>query len=282
MDLKRAERPLEGKVAVVTGASRGVGKGIALSLGEAGAKVYVTGRSLSPGSSNWPGTVAETVRQIEELGGTAVAVRCDHGNDEEVRDLFARIERDEGRLDVLVNNVFGAPDRMPTTVPFWDLPEDLWDQLLTVGLRSHYVASRCAAPMMVKQCGGLIVNTSSGGAVRYVFNVPFGVQKAGVDKLAHDMAHDLKPFGVAAVSIWPGFIKSEKLLAQPDRLPPEQAKYILENGESAQFAGRGVVALASDSNVMDKSGRVLLVAELAEEYGFTDVDGKIPAAPARG
>lgn len=278
--MKRAGKPLEGRVAVVTGGSRGVGKGIALSLGEAGAKVYVTGRSLKPGTSNWPGTVAQTVSQIQELGGTAVAVQCDHGNDHEVRDFFARIERDEGRLDILVNNVFGAPDRMPTNLPFWELPDDLWDQLLTVGLRSHYIASRCAAPLMVRQRGGLIVNTSSGGAVRYVFNVPFGVQKAGVDKLARDMAHDLKPFGVTAVSIWPGFIKSEKLLAQPDRLPPAQAKHILENGESAQFAGRGVVALATDPGMMNKSGQVLLVADLAREYGFTDIDGRTPAAPA--
>jgi len=279
--MKNPEGPLKGRIAVVTGGSRGVGKGVALSLGAAGAKVYVTGRTLNAGTSNWPGTVVETVQQIEELGGIGIAVRCDHGNDDEVRDVFARIESEEGRLDILVNNVFGAPDRMPTNVPFWELPEELWDQLLTVGLRSHYIASRCAAPLMVKQRSGLIVNTSSGGAVRYVFNVPFGVQKAGVDKLARDMSHDLRPFGVAAVSIWPGFVKSEKLLAQPNRLPPAQAKYILEHGESAHFAGRGVVALATDPHVMEKSGRVLLVAELAQEYGFTDIDGRTPVAPAR-
>jgi dehydrogenase/reductase SDR family protein 1 len=135
---------------------------------------------------------------------------------------------------------------------------------------------------MAERGSGLIVCTSSGGAVRYTFNVPFGVQKAGVDKLAKDMAHDLKPFNVACVVIWPGFIKSEKFLAQPDRMPAPLAKRIMEEGESAEFAGRAVVALAKDPAIMEKTGKLHLVAELAEEYGFTDIDGRMPAAPARG
>ncbi|MGE3304085.1 MAG: SDR family NAD(P)-dependent oxidoreductase [Hyphomonadaceae bacterium] len=274
--------PLAGKIAVVTGASRGVGKGVAIGLGEAGATVYVTGRTFEPGGSIWPGTVAETAAQVDAAGGKGIPVRVDHGDDAQVDALFDRVEQEQGRIDILVNNVFGAPDAMPANTPFWELPPTLWDDLMRVGLRSHYVASRRAAPTMVRQKSGLIVNTSSGGAVRYVFNAPFGVQKAAVDKLAKDMAHDLRPHNVAAVSIWPGFIKSEKIQARPDRLPPALMKHIMENGETALFAGRGVAAIAADPNVMAKSGQVLLVSELAAEYGFTDIDGRVPLPPARG
>jgi len=140
-----------------------------------------------------------------------------------------------------------------------------------VGQRSHYIASR----------KGLIVNTSSGGAVRYTFGVPFGVQKAGVDKMAKDMAHDLKPFNVAAVVIWPGFVNSEKFLAQADRVPAPLAKRIMESVKSSEFARRAVVGLAADPAIMEKSGRLQLVAELAQEYGFTDTDGRMPSAPSR-
>ncbi|VTU23350.1 3-oxoacyl-[acyl-carrier-protein] reductase FabG [Variovorax sp. PBS-H4] len=275
-------RPLEGKVAVVTGATRGVGKGVALALGEAGALVYATGRTLESGSSNWPGSLQETADEIARRGGTCIPVVCDHADDGSVKRLFERVHDEQsGTIDVLVNNVFAAPARMPVNVPFWELDDDIWETLLRVGLRSHYVASRCVAPRMVARRQGLIVNTSSGGAVRYTFNVPFGVQKAGVDKMAKDMAHDLKPFNVAAVVIWPGFIKSEKFLAQPDRMPAALAQRIMADGESPEFAGRAVAALAADPRIMEKTGQLHLVAELAQEYGFTDVDGRMPATPAR-
>ena len=276
------QKPLEGKVAVVTGATRGVGKGVAVALGEAGARVYVTGRTLDPGGSKWPGSLQETVDEITRRGGRCIPVVCDHADDESVKRVFERVhDEQKGVIDVLVNNVFAAPAQMPVNVPFWELDDDLWEGLLRVGLRSHYIASRCAAPKMVARRQGLIVNTSSGGAVRYTFNVPFGVQKAGVDKMAKDMAHDLKPFGVASLVIWPGFIKSEKFLAQPDRVPAPLAKRIMESGESAEFAGRAVVGLAADPAIMEKSGRLHLVAELADEYGFTDIDGRMPAKPSR-
>jgi dehydrogenase/reductase SDR family protein 1 len=275
-------KPLAGRVAVVTGGSRGVGKGIAVALGEAGATVYVTGRTVGAGASPWPGSLQETVAEIDRRGGRAVALACDHADDEDVERAIGRVLDESGKIDVLVNNVFAAPARMPIHVPFWQLDDALWDDLMRVGLRSHYVASRLAAPSMVARRSGLIVCTSSGGAVRYTFNVPFGAQKAGVDKLAIDMAHDLRPFGVASVVLWPGFIKSEKFLAQPDRMPPALAKRIMDDGESAEFAGRAVAALAGDPHVMAKSGQRLLAAELAAEYGFTDVDGRVPAAPARG
>lgn len=280
--MQAQEKPLQGRIAVVTGGTRGVGKGVALALGEAGATVYVTGRTLSPGHSNWPGSLSETVDEIAKRGGIAIPIVCDHADDGSVKQVFERVHDEQsGRIDVLVNNVFAAPAQMPVNVPFWKLDDEIWETLLRVGLRSHYIASRCAAPRMVDRGQGLIVNTSSGGAVRYTFNVPFGVQKAGVDKMAKDMAHDLRPYNVASVVIWPGFIKSEKFLAQPDRVPPALAKRIMEHGESAEFAGRAVAALAADPEVMTKSGQLLLVAELAREYGFVDIDGRLPDAPSR-
>jgi dehydrogenase/reductase SDR family member 1 len=268
-------------VALVTGGSRGVGKGVAIGLAEAGATVIVTARTRSSGGSEWPGSLDETIAAIDQAGGKGVGLLCDHSDDGSVRDIFELIRRDHGRLDVLVNNVFAAPNVMPVNVPFWQVPTSLWDTMHSVGLRSHFVASQFAVPLMLPHKRGLIVNTSSGGGVRYTFNVPFGVQKSGVDRMARDMAHELKPFGISAVSIWPGYIKSEKLAAQPDRVPAALAKLIAERGETPVFVGRAVAALAADPDVLAKTGQILLASELATEYGFTDVDGKIPPAPSR-
>jgi dehydrogenase/reductase SDR family member 1 len=272
---------LEDCVALVTGGSRGVGKGVAIGLAEAGATVIVTARTRSSGGSEWPGSLDETIAEIDKAGGKGVGLLCDHADDSSVRDIFDLIRRDHGRLDVLVNNVFAAPNVMPVNVPFWRVPTSLWDTLHRVGLRSHFVASQFAVPLMLPQKRGLIVNTSSGGGVRYTFNVPFGVQKSGVDRMARDMAHELKPFGISAVSIWPGYIKSEKLAAQPDRVPAALAKLIAERGETPVFVGRAVAALATDPDLIAKTGQILLASELAIEYGFTDVDGKIPPPPSR-
>jgi dehydrogenase/reductase SDR family protein 1 len=268
-------------IALVTGGSRGVGKGAAIGLAEAGATVIVTARTRSSGGSEWPGSLDETIAAINQAGGKGVGLLCDHADDDSVRDVFDVIRRDYGRLDVLVNNVFAAPNVMPVNVPFWQVPVSLWDTLHRVGLRSHFVASQFAVPLMLPRKHGLIVNTSSGGGVRYTFNVPFGVQKSGVDRMARDMAHELKPLGISAVSIWPGYIKSEKLAAQPDRVPPALARLIAERGETPVFVGRAIAALAADPGVIAKTGQILLASELASEYGFTDVDGKIPPPPSR-
>jgi dehydrogenase/reductase SDR family member 1 len=272
---------LKNCVALVTGGSRGVGKGVALGLAEAGATVIVTARTRSGGDSEWPGSLDETVKAINAAGGAGAGLPCDHSDDNSVQAVFERIGREYGRLDVLVNNVFAAPSVMPVNVPFWQIPMSLWDTMQQVGLRSHLVASRLAVPLMLPQRRGLIVNTSSGGGIRYTFNVAFGVQKAGVDRMARDMAHELRGYGIAAVSIWPGYIKSEKLEAQPDRVPPALARLIAERGETPQFAGRAVAALAADPDVMEKTGQILLASELALEYGFTDIDGKVPPPPSR-
>jgi dehydrogenase/reductase SDR family member 1 len=262
---------LKGRVAIVTGASRGVGKGIALGLAEAGATVYVTGRTVQSGTAYWPGSIVETAAEIDRLGGEGIAVRCDHADDEDVERLFERVRGDRGRLDILVNNAFATPDGdMPTNIAFWELPIAFWDRLHEVGVRSHYVAAWHAARQMAEQGRGLIVNVSSGGAARYVFGVAYGAGKAAVDKMAKDMAHELRPFGVAAVSLWPGPVKTEKTLTHPERLPPAVAERILKFGESPIFSGRAVAALAGDPDVMEKSGQVLVVADLSKEYGFTD------------
>lgn len=272
---------LEGRVAVVTGASRGVGKGVALGLGEAGATVYLTGRSLE--SSDDPrGSLSQTAAEIAALGGVGVAVRCDHTDDGQVKAMFDRVRTEQGRLDVLVNNVMSTPQRaeLPAGAlsqwdlhPFWEMPISIWDAFHTVGLRSHYVASVFAAPLLIDTGGGLIVCISAPGSRRYVQNVAYGVGKAGVEKLAADMAEELRPHGVASVSLWPGFIRTEDVLAQPDVYPD------LSSTVSQLFPGRAVAALAVDPTVMEKSGQTVKASELAAEYGFTDTEGDPPSTP---
>lgn len=268
-------KSLEGRVAVVTGASRGVGKGIALGLGEAGATVYVTGRSLERGSDP-RGSLEQTAAEISSLGGVGIVARCDHSDDEQVEAVFAHVRADHGRLDVLVNNAMSTPqpEELPAGAvtfwdlhPFWEVPVSFWDAFHTVGLRSHYVASAFAAPLLIETGGGLIVCVSSVGSERYVGNVPYGVGKAGVEKLAADMAEELRPHDVASVSLWPGFIRTEDVLAQPDAYPD------LSGTVSPLFPGRAVAALAADLAVMSRTGQRLKASELAEEYGFTDLSG---------
>jgi dehydrogenase/reductase SDR family member 1 len=263
---------LDGKVAVVTGASRGVGKGIALGLGEAGATVYITGRSLDS-SDDQRGSLRQTAHEIDSVGGKGIAVRCDHAVDEQVKAVFDRVRTDHGRLDVLVNNVMSTPQRseLPAGVPtfwelhpFWEMPVKFWDSFNQVGLRSHYVASAFAAPLMITTGGALIVCISSAGAIQYAENVAYGVGKAGVDKLVADMAVELRPHNVAAVSVWPGFTRTEDTVDQAALYPD------LSNSVSPIFNGRAVAALAADPRVMEKTGTHVRVKDLAAEYGFSD------------
>lgn len=268
-----AKPDLKGLVAIVTGASRGVGKGVALGLGEAGATVYVTGRTVAP--QPLPGTIGETADAVTALGGRGIAVPCDHAVDAEVEALFARVDREQGRVDLLVNNAFAVPDGK-LVAPFWELPIDQWNTMHTVGLRSHYVAAVFAARRMVAQKSGLIVNVSSFGAKIYAVNVAYGVGKAGVDRMSRDMGRELAPHGVTVVSLWPGIVKTERLLLEPERLGFDTSK-----GETPQFSGRAVAALAADPKRLDKTGQSLVVAELAQAYDFTDLDGSRPASLRR-
>jgi dehydrogenase/reductase SDR family protein 1 len=265
---------LNGRVAVVTGASRGVGKGVAVGLGEAGATVYVTGRSLSP-TDDPRGSLNQTVAEIAALGGSGVAVRCDHADDAQVAAVFDRVRAEQGRLDILVNNVMATPQRSTLPPgkrsqwdlhPFWEVPVGIWDAFHTVGLRSHYVASAFAAPLMIATGGGLIVCISAPGAIRYVGNIPYGVGKAGIEKLVSDMAEELRPYQVASVSLWPGFIRTEDVIAQPDVYPD------LSGTRSPRFTGRAVAALATDPRLMERTGQRLKSSDLATEYGFTDLE----------
>lgn len=271
-----------GRVALVTGASRGIGKGIALELGAAGATVYVTGRTVEPGPI--PGTVGETAAEVDELGGHGVAVACDHHDDAEVAAVFERIAAEHGHLDVLVNNVYSAPDLVPWLGKrFWELPIEAWDQVIDIGARSHYVASVSAMPLLLAAGGGLIVNVSSSGAVTYAHNVVYGVGKAAVDKMTADMAVELEGTGVSVVSLWPGLVRTEllELGAQHDEdgdyleLPGE-GRFDLSAAESPRFLGRAVVALADADDLAQRSGRAFTSAGLARELGFTDIDGRVP------
>jgi dehydrogenase/reductase SDR family protein 1 len=252
---------LNGEIAIVTGASRGVGKGVAIGLAEAGAIVYATGRTIT--------------EEAFVAGKGIIPVRCDHTSDSEVEAAFQRINKEQDHLDILVNNVWGGYENMMENgeftwmLPFWKQPLWRWDAMFTAGVRAHYVASAYAARMMVERRGGLIVNISFWAAQKYLSNVAYGVSKAATDKMTADMAHELREFNVAVVSLYPGLVRTEKVL--------EAAAFLdLSNSESPQFIGRAVAALASDPNVMRKSGQVLVAASLAQEYGFTDVDEKQP------
>lgn len=278
---------LGGRVALVTGATRGIGKGVALELGAAGATVYVTGRTRRPPPATGgalPGSLDETVEGVGALGGEGIGITCDHRDDVQVRAVFDRIATDHGRLDVLVNNVYSSPDLAPWLgKPFWELPLRAFDQVIDIGVRSHYVASVLAARAMVATGGGLVVNISSPGAERYMHNVPYGVGKAALDRLTADCAHELRPLGVTVVSLWPGLTRTE-LTARAPR--DEQGRQLLSlpegtvdlaMAETPRFSGRAVVALASDPGVLRLAGRALRVSDLAALYGFTDVDGRVPS-----
>jgi NAD(P)-dependent dehydrogenase (short-subunit alcohol dehydrogenase family) len=273
------ELPLRGRVAVVTGASRGVGRGIALGLGEAGATVYLTGRSVRGGAavSDVPGTIDEAAEEVTRLGGRGIPIRCDHRDAAAVGQLFHRVAEEQGRLDVLVNSVWGGYENMVEggaftfEQPFWLQPLWRWDAMFAAGVRACYVASQFAARMMLDRGRGLIVAVSFWAGQKYKGNVAYGVSKAATDRLVSDMAHELRPHNIAAVSLYPGMVRTERVI--------QFAEYLdLSNSESPLFVGRAVAALAEDPGVLDKSGKVLVAAALAEEYGFTDLDGRRPRA----
>jgi NAD(P)-dependent dehydrogenase (short-subunit alcohol dehydrogenase family) len=268
-----------GQIALVTGASRGIGKGIAQALGAAGATVYLTGRTEDPAHPTvpLPGSIHETARLVTEAGGTGIALRCDHADDAQVRAVFDRIRAEQGRLDLLVNNAWAgyqAKQRSRKSgfhTALWKSPPAFWDTMFAVGVRSHYVASVHAAALMVAQQRGLIVHLTAATGESYGDNVAYGVSKAAVNRMAADMAHELRPHGVAVVALCPHIVATEMLMA--GRKDPSLAKWM----ESPLFVGRAVVALASDPALMAKSGGVYATRALAHEYGFTDLDGHRPA-----
>ena len=267
--------PLTGKVAVVTGGSRGIGKGCALELGAAGATVYVTGRTLEEGAAPLPGTVGATADEVTALGGQGIAVVCDHREDDQVAALFERLQKEHGRLDVLVNNAFLIPPELTSGKPFWEVPISNWDDMIGVGTRSAYVASVYAVPLMTTQKSGLIANISSSGALEYAWHVAYGVGKCALDRFTADAAHELRKHDVAVVSLWPGLVRTERTVRVGNAIPGLD----LDTAESSRFTGRAIAHLAADPKVMVKTGRAVASRALADEYGFTDIDGSLPAGP---
>ena len=249
---------LKGKVALITGASRGVGKGIALELIEAGATCYITGRSVD---------------DMRYVAGKGTAIECDHRKDERVESAFRRIADEQGRLDILVNNVWGGYENMlengefTWSRPFWQQPPGRWDAMFQAGVRAHYVASQ----MMVAQQGGLVVNLSFWAAQKHIGNVAYGVSKAATDKMTADMSHELREKKVAVVSLYPGLVRTESVLEAA-----AQGWLNLSNSESPEFIGRVVAGLAADPEVMQLSGQVVVAAAYALQHAIADVDGRQP------
>ena len=286
---------LSGRIAVVSGASRGAGRGIAVELGAAGATVYVTGRSTrtQPAQSygpmlalsalsQVPGSIDETADEVTRAGGRGIAVRCDHTREDEVAALFARVHDEQGRLDLLVNNAWGGHEVFDGVfqAPFWQRPMAQWDAMFDRGVRNHLLASRHAAPLLVQQKRGLIVTTTFWDRDRYLQgNLFYDLAKASMTRLAFGMAQELRPHGVASVALSPGWMRTEFVLAghHTDEAHWHERPELART-ESPRYAGRAVVALAGDDKIMERSGAVLRVGDLAHSYGFTDTDGRrVPA-----
>jgi NAD(P)-dependent dehydrogenase (short-subunit alcohol dehydrogenase family) len=290
-------KTLKDKVVVVTGASRGAGRAIAAVLGEAGATVYVTGRTVrgTPAVDGLPGTIEDTAEEVTQRGGQGVAIKCDHTNDADVEALFERVRREHGRLDILVNNVWGGYEGQMfglPRVPFWEQPRAQWESMFVAGVRAHLVASQVAAPLLIESAkqqsvenepspgpslqgrgNPLIINTVGWAYDEYLANLCYDVSKAAIIRMIRGMAHELRPHNVATVALAPGFMRTERIMAAHAAHP-----FDLGWTESPEYLGRAVRALAEDANVMQKSGEVLTVGHLAREYGFTDIDGRQPAA----
>jgi NAD(P)-dependent dehydrogenase (short-subunit alcohol dehydrogenase family) len=261
-------------IAVVTGASRGAGAGIARALGAHGCTVYVTGRTSNSGSAAAPGTIDETAARVTAAGGTGIAVAVDHSDDAQVDALFEQIRAQHGRVDILVNNAAIIRDEMMGRTKFWEEPLSVIDTL-NVGLRSSYVATVYAAPLMISQGKGLVVFSSSSGAVHYAFGPAYGVPKAGTDKMAADMAYDFREYGIAAISIWMGSLLTERVRTIIAR-SPEKYGHILDSAETPELTGHVIWALYSDPSLMELSGQTQIGAELAVKYGIRDEDGRQP------
>ncbi len=269
---------LAGRVALVTGGTRGIGRGCALELAAAGATVYVTGRTRHEGDSDLPGSLDSVEAEAASLAGRAIGVVCDHRVDDSVAEAFERVRSEQGRLDVLVNNAFLLPDEIQPDLDFWQTPISWWDDMIDVGTRSAYVASHHAAQLMTVQRSGLIANISSAGARSLHLHIAYSAGKAALDRMTADTASQLAPFGVAVVSIWPYFVRTERLL-QIEESAPADWDHDIEGAESQRFVGRTIVALSQADDRLARSGGAFTSAELAIAYGLTDLDGSLPSGP---
>ncbi|MEK5477952.1 SDR family oxidoreductase [Paenibacillus sp. FSL R5-0407] len=277
-------KPLAGKIAVVAGATRGAGRGIAVMLGAAGATVYCTGRSVRGGASdiNRSETIDDTAEMVTARGGIGIPIRCDHTEEEEVKALFERIAKEqEGRLDLLVNDIWGGEQLTHWGTPFWEQP--LGDALLMQerAIKTHLITSYYGAPLMIKRGEGLIIEVTDGSTYNYRGNLYYSLAKISPIHLAAAMAEELRPHHITALAVTPGFLRSEQMLDHFGvgednwRDAVAQEPHYIES-ETPYFVGKAVAALAGDPNVHEKSGRALTSWDLSDEYGFSDVDGRQP------
>jgi len=268
---------LQGKVALVTGGSRGAGKGIAIELAKAGAYVYITGRTTAAlSSSEWPGDLESTVHEIEREGGLGAAIRCDHTVDSETEHVIRQIEAEQGRLDILINNIWGGNKLEIANKPLWELPIEHWDNMFISGVRSQLMTNYYAIPLMRNNPnGGIIIHTTYWDHYKYVGNFYYDLAKNALVRMAYGLSIELKNSGIAVIALSPGWMRTELVLksVNTDEAHWHEVKE-LETTESTRYIGRAVCALASDSEIMAKTGIPQVVGELAEEYGFTDIDGR--------
>jgi NAD(P)-dependent dehydrogenase (short-subunit alcohol dehydrogenase family) len=269
-------KSLSGKVALVTGGSRGAGRGIAIELGKAGAIVYVTGRSTKGSATNdWPGTVDDTVSEIEEAGGKGVAVRCDHTIDAETESVIEQIRNEQGKLDILVNNVWGAHDIGVEPGAFWELPLALWDKMFTAGVRAQLATNHFAIPLLRENRGGVIFHTTFWDEGRYTGQFYYDLAKNALVRMAYGVSEELREDGIAVLAVSPGFMRTELVLKHFGADEENWEDFDdLQKTESPRYIGRAITALAMDPAVMEKSGHVFKAGDLAKEYGFTDIDGR--------
>lgn len=266
-------RALEGKVAVVTGAGRGIGKGIALALGEQGCTVFVTGLRRGDGET----TIDTAAAQVTAAGGRGHAIRCDHGDDAQIEALFREVADAAGHIDFLVNNVYRIPDPPAWGGGFWDHPISIWDDQVGIGLRAHYVASWHAAPLLFAAGpGAAILNVSSPGGLGYHFSCSYGAGKAGLDRLTADMAVELEPKGVATATLYPGSVSTEFV-----RSVAEQRGMDVSKSQTPLFVGRAAAALLGAADLMQRTGTIQWVEDLAEEFDLVDETGQRPPPYAR-
>lgn len=262
--------PLSGRVAVVTGASRGIGKGIAIGLGEAGATVYVTGRTRGTGDR----TIDTTAELVSLAGGQGLAVEVDHAIDDEIDGLFRLVESEHGGLDILVNNVFKIPDPPAWEGGFWEHPLEIWDDQVGIGLRSHYVASRSAAPLLFRCTGSMIFNITSPAGFTYLFNAAYSIGKAALDRMTHDLGIELLPKGVSVIGLRPGPVRTEFIQDQASA----GVSVLTEGVETPIFIGRVVAAIATDQDRFEMTGRVHWTTDLGSHYKLVDEDGAVPVS----
>jgi NAD(P)-dependent dehydrogenase (short-subunit alcohol dehydrogenase family) len=269
---------LDGWVVLVTGATRGIGRGCALELAASGATVYATGRTLREGESELPGSLESLESEARTLGGRAIGLLCDHRDDASVARLFERIRDEAGRLDLLVNNAFLLPEGIEPDRPFWETPLSWWDDMIDVGTRSAYVATHHAARLMVERGSGLVVNISSAGARALHLHVAYSAGKSALDRMTCDAAAQLRPHGVSVVSLWPYFVRTERLMRIEEEAEGDW-DHDIEGAESQRFVGRTIAALARAADLAERSGGAFTTAEIAIAYGVRDEGGALPSGP---